>query len=270
LYAKDTGGRILPPPPGIEGKEADRLVEVVMNQMAQEDLRRQRAIEDRENRIKAAHSTAVQYHGNRGNATAADQREAIRQILAIVTEDFQLSKKRGIFESRELPKELKSDFVPSEWTARFAPYDFGTTAGVVGNPATASFDINQGTMSTWSKWVNYDASDYDYFGIYCNSCIGFWYTVPANGILEGFIDATPIRSYVNAQYWDEWGVSDSVTRFYNRRTWYFRDTEFYGAGQTLFIGVCNVHNLRTWVNDVSTSQEFWAFWKLNTVWTRIN
>lgn len=70
-------------------------------------------------------------------------------------------------------------------------------------------DSNSGLVGSWTNLTNGDAGDSDAAWVDYRTSVGFWYQMPAAGLLDVWIEGQPAKDRHSIFLSDEWGWSDS-------------------------------------------------------------
>lgn len=161
---------------------------------------------------------------------------------AIVIRKKYLKRARGIFEqSLEPDAEIPADADTEEpkpkgnpWTWVFPPYSGQWTHIVESNGSkgyrwrTLNASSATGEISLWNRMELFGADDSDWSRIDIMSEVGFWFRMPAAGLVEVWIRYQDINTDYTGHLWDESGCSDADVQQLSRAyLWTSGSTERY-------------------------------------------
>jgi hypothetical protein len=113
----------------------------------------------------------------------------------------------------DVPAEIRSD-TPNPWSIIRPPYFRGGWSydgwdGAFTFTPTLYLDPAAGLVGNTNDLVDSDATDFDWGFIGYNTWIGFWYRMPATGLVEAWVEAQSAYSHHHLRFSDEFGWSDA-------------------------------------------------------------
>jgi hypothetical protein len=149
---------------------------------------------------------------------------------AIVTRAKYVKKARQILDaSLEADAEIPDDAELEEpeptsnpWTWVFPPYNhqWTYTAASTGSRGSRSRSLSasgvSGEISLWNRMALYGADDSDWSKTDIMAEVGFWFRMPAAGLVEVWIRYRDIDTDYTGRLWDESGCSDANVRQLSR------------------------------------------------------
>ena len=146
---------------------------------------------------------------------------------------------QGIEPDAEIPPDADTEEpkpTSNPWTWVFPPYGGQWTNIVQSNGSrgsrwrTLSASAATGEISLWNRMDLFGADDSDWSRIEIMSEVGFWFRMPAAGLVEVWIYYQDINTDYTGQLWDESGCSDADIRQLARAyLWTLGSTERYST-----------------------------------------